>query len=129
MDIIIEEQQGMLWVAAMDRGNLESFEVDPVHERVRWGSIYWAKIDRIDTSIDAAFLNLDGETTGILYGRDVRIRDKKGKLTKGGNQPIGKLDLKCEVLFLRKWTEPLMPDTVKNSLGILTQAPAQPIEE
>lgn len=91
MDIIIEEQQGMLWVAAMDRGNLESFEVDPVHERVRWGSIYWAKIDRIDTSIDAAFLNLDGETTGILYGRDVRIRDKKGKLTKGGNQPIGKM--------------------------------------
>lgn len=91
MDIIIEEQQGMLWVAATERGKIESLEVDPVHERVRWGSIYWAKVDRIDTTLDAAFLNLDGEAHGILYNRDVRIKDKKGKLTKGGNQPIGKV--------------------------------------
>lgn len=91
MDIIIEEQQGMLWVAATERGQIESLEVDPVHERVRWGSIYWAKIERIDSSLDAAFLNLDGEATGILYNRDVRTRDKKGALVKGGNQPIGKL--------------------------------------
>ena len=90
MDIIIEEQQGMLWVAATERGQIESLEVDPIHERVRWGSIYWAKIDRIDSALDAAFLNLDGEATGILYNRDVRTRDKKGKLVKGGNQPIGK---------------------------------------
>lgn len=91
MDIIIEELQGMLWVAAVERGVIESLEVDPVHERVRWGAIYWAKIDRIDKALDAAFLNLDGETTGILYARDVRTRDKKGNLVKGGNQPIGKL--------------------------------------
>ncbi len=90
MDIIIEEQQGMLWVAAIDRNKIESLEVDPVHERVRWGSIYWARVERIDNALDAAFLNLDGEATGILYNRDVRTKDKKGKLTKGGNQPIGK---------------------------------------
>ncbi len=91
MDIIIEEQQEMLWVAAVERGKLDGLEVDPVHERVRWGSIYWAKIERIDTKLDAAFLNLDGDTTGILYAKDVRAKDKKGKLTKGGNQGIGKL--------------------------------------
>lgn len=91
MDIVIEELQGMLWVAAVERGTIESLEVDPVHERVRWGAIYWARIDRIDKALDAAFLDLDGETTGILYARDVRTRDKKGNLVKGGNQPIGKL--------------------------------------
>lgn len=91
MDIVIEEQDGSLWVAATERRRIESLEVDPPHELVRWGSIYWAKIDRIDTRLDAAFLDLDGDTTGILFNRDVRFHDKDGKLQKGGQQPIGKL--------------------------------------
>lgn len=70
---------------------MEGLDVDPIHERVRWGSIYWAKVDRIDTSLDAAFLNLDGDNTGILFNRDVRSRDKKGVLTKGGQKPISKV--------------------------------------
>ncbi len=91
MDIIIEESEGSLWVVAAERGRLEGLEVDPVHERVRWGSIYWAKVTRIDAKLDCAFVDLDGgETTGILYNKDVRTRDKKGKLIKGGQQPIGK---------------------------------------
>jgi ribonuclease G len=91
MDIIIEEHEGSLWVAAVERGKIQGLDVDPVHEMVRVGSIYWARVDRIDTKLDAAFLDLDGETFGILYNRDVRSKDTKGKLTKGGNQPIGKL--------------------------------------
>lgn len=90
MDIIIEEQEGSLWVAASERGKLQGLEVDPVHERIRWGSIYWARVDRIDAKMDAAFVDLDGgETFGILYNKDVRTR-VKGKLIKGGQQPIGK---------------------------------------
>lgn len=90
MDIIIEEQEGSLWVAAAERGKLQGLEVDPVHERIRWGSIYWARVDRIDAKMDAAFVDLDGgETFGILYNKDVRTR-VKGKLVKGGQQPIGK---------------------------------------
>ena len=91
MDIIIEEQEGSLWVVAAERGKLQGLEIDPVHERIRWGSIYWARVDRIDTKLDAAFVDLDGgETFGILYNKDVRTRQKSGKLVKGGQEPIGK---------------------------------------
>lgn len=92
MDILIEEQEGSLWVVAAERKHIEGLEIDPVHERIRWGSIYWARIDRIDAKLDAAFVDLDGgETTGILYNRDVRIRAKNGKLVKGGQKPIGQM--------------------------------------
>ncbi|HNQ92003.1 MAG TPA: ribonuclease E/G [Alphaproteobacteria bacterium] len=91
MDIIIEEQDGCLWVAATERHKIEGLEVDPPHELVRWGSIFWARVDRIDAKLDAAFLDLDGEVTGILYNKDVRSFDKKGNLVKGGQTPIGKL--------------------------------------
>ena len=114
MDIIIEEQQGMLWVAATDRGRIESLEVDPVHERVRWGAIYWAKITRIDATLDAAFLDLDGEDSGILYARDVRYKDKKGQLVKGGNQPIGKLLRPGEFILVQAKQSYLEPEFEDN---------------
>lgn len=90
MDILIEEYQGSIWVAALEQGRLEAFEVDPLNEAVRWGSIYWAKITRIDASLDAVFLDLDGDNTGILYNKDVRIKDKDGNIQKGGEKAIGK---------------------------------------
>ncbi len=90
LDIIIEEQDGCLWVATTERHRIEGLEVDPPHEVVRWGSIYWGRVDRIDAKLDAAFIDLDGDTTGILYNKDTRSRDKDGKLIKGGQKPIGK---------------------------------------
>ncbi|MCB1557664.1 MAG: ribonuclease E/G [Alphaproteobacteria bacterium] len=91
MDIIIEEQDGCLWVAARERQKIEGLDVDPPHELVRWGSIFWARVDRIDARLDAAFLDLDGEVTGILHNKDIRFKDKDGTLVKGGQTPIGKL--------------------------------------
>lgn len=90
MDILIEDLNGSLWVAAVEKGNLRGLEIDPEPERVRYGSIYWAKVKRIDASMDAVFLDLDGETSGILYNRDVRIK-KPRSVTKGGDVAIGKL--------------------------------------
>lgn len=90
MDILIEEYEGSLWAAALEKGRLEGLEIDPSYETVRWGSVYWAKITRIDASLDAVFLDLDGENTGILYNRDVRIQMPDGSLYKGGDKPIGK---------------------------------------
>lgn len=91
MDIIIEEQDGCLWVAATERHRIEGLEVDPAHELVRWGSIYWARVDRIDARLDAAFVDLDGDVTGILHNRDVRVKSPEGEWIKGGQQPIGKI--------------------------------------
>jgi Rne/Rng family ribonuclease len=92
VDIIIEEQEGSLWVVASEHGRIEGLEVDPVHERIRWGSIYWAKVTRIDAKMDAAFVDLDGGITiGILHNKDVRVRSNSGKLVKGGQKPIGQV--------------------------------------
>lgn len=90
-DILIEEMDGSIWVAALaDKKRLIGLEVDPYGEEVRWGSVYWAKVARIDKAMDAAFVSLDGDNVGILHNADVRIRRKKGNIVKGGEKEIGK---------------------------------------
>ena len=91
LDILVEELEGSLWVAALENGRLDGMEVDPPGEEVRWGSIYWAKVKTVDAALDAVFLDLDGDNTGILYNKDVRLRDKDGKIVKGGEKAIGKI--------------------------------------
>lgn len=91
MDILIDELEGGLWVAALENGRLQGLEFDPPHEEVRWGSIYWAKVARVDKAQDAVFVNLDGDNIGILYNADVRIRQNDGSWKKGGEQEIGKV--------------------------------------
>lgn len=91
MEILVEEINQSLWVAAMEGRRIESLEVDPGTEEVRWGSLYWAKVARVDKTLDAVYVNLDGDNIGILYNADVRIRQKDGSYKKGGDEPIGKL--------------------------------------
>lgn len=90
MDILIDELDGSLWVASVDKGRMETLEVDPASEEVRYGAIYWAKVERIDSALDAAFINLDGDVQAILHNADVRFADAKGKVIKGGDMAIGK---------------------------------------
>ena len=91
LDILIEEIDDSMWVAAVENGHLSGLEVDPAAELVRWGSLYWAKVARIDTAQDAAYVNIDGDNIGILYNADVRVMGKDGKYKKGGDVAIGKL--------------------------------------
>lgn len=91
VDILIEEMDGSLWSAALEGGKLTGLEVDPSQEEVRWGSIYWARVFRIDTSLDAAFVDLDGSNKGILNCGDVYITNEDGSVTRGGSVAIGKL--------------------------------------
>lgn len=91
MDILVDELEGSLWVATVENNTLIGLEIDPAYEEVRWGSIYWAKVTYIDKAMDAAFVDLDSDNSGILFNKDVRIRDKKGKVQKGGDVAIGKL--------------------------------------
>lgn len=90
MDIVVEELDGGLWVAATEGGRLQGLEVDPGHEDVRWGAIYWAKVIRIDKAMDAAFLQLDDNNEGLLHNADIRTVDAGGNIIKGGEQAIGK---------------------------------------
>lgn len=82
---------GSLWSAALEGGKLTGLEVDPSQEEVRWGSVYWARVFRIDTSLDAAFVDLDGSNKGILNCADVYITNEDGTVTRGGSVAIGKL--------------------------------------
>lgn len=91
MDILIEELETSIWTIALENGQLEGIEIDSPLEEVRWGSIYWAKVTRIDNSLDAAFVSLDGDNSGILYNRDIRYKDKDGEIRKGGDKAIGKI--------------------------------------
>ena len=115
MDIIIEEQDSCLWVAATERHKIEGLEVDPPMELVRWGSVFWARVDRIDARMDAAFLDLDGDVTGILYNRDIRSKDNDGKIGQGWQTPIGKLISPGQYLLVQAkqgYLEPEFEDDV-----------------
>jgi len=90
LDILIEEEDGRIWVAALKNGRLEGLEVEPLLEEVRWGSIYWARVKSVDAALDAVFLDLDGFNTGILYNNETRQKDAEGRIVKGGAQAIGK---------------------------------------
>lgn len=91
MEILIEELDESLWVAAVSGHKLEGLEVDPVNEQVRFGSIYWARVTRIDKAMDAAFVDLDGDNNGLLHNADIRLRQPDGTILKGGDVDIGKL--------------------------------------
>ena len=90
MDILIDEMDGSLWVAAVDKGRMETLEVDPISEAVRYGAIYWARVARIETALDAVFLDLDSDNEAILHNADVRLVDDKGNIIRGGDKAIGK---------------------------------------
>lgn len=90
LEILIDTIDESLWAVAVDKSTLQGVEVDPITEEVRWGTVYWAKVARIDKAMDAAFVNLDGENIGILHNSDVRIADKQGNYKKGGDKEISK---------------------------------------
>jgi len=68
---------------------------------------------------------------------DVKAVDNAVELSHGhayGEKPMLNLTIECEVLYLRKWNAPLMPQAIKTALGIPSEtgtpapaaAPAQP---
>ncbi|MGE4313376.1 MAG: ribonuclease E/G [Pseudobdellovibrionaceae bacterium] len=90
IDVLIDEMDGSLWVASLQGGKLQGLEIDPANEEVRWGSLYWARVIRVDATLDAAFVSLDGDNQGFLKSGDLHIV-KGDKVLKGGDEPITKL--------------------------------------
>lgn len=113
-DILIEELNGALWVAAIENGRFAAIDLDPQIEDVRWGSLYWAKVTRVDTRLNAAFLDLDGEATGLIQAADVWLESKKGWL-RNPAEKIGKVlkpgqMIVVQVKDARLSTDPLNED-------------------
>lgn len=91
MDILIEDLEGSLWVAAINKKHvIQNLEIDPFVEIIRWGSVYMGRVGRIDTANNAAYVDLGHGFRGILYAKDVRTGDPDpAKNPKG--QKIGHL--------------------------------------
>ena len=64
------------------------------------------------------------------FSADIRSVDNAVELGKGymyGETPMLNVTVPCEILYLRKWNEPFMPQSIKTLLGIqATQPGAQP---
>lgn len=82
LEIVVEDLQGSLWVAAIVRNKVTALEIDPYLELVRWGSIYWARVLRIDTTINAAFVDLGHDMTGMLPASEIPGLQKGAKIGK-----------------------------------------------
>ncbi len=104
MDILIEEFDGALWTVATEKNKITGIEIDSPDERVRWGDIFLAQVKTIDSARDAAFLDLDGENTGILFNKHVRLPGPDGTTIKGGDVSIGKLISPGQVLLVQAKT-------------------------
>lgn len=90
MHILIDELNESLWVAAVEKNKIKDLEIDPFEEKVRSGSVYWARVLRVDKAMDAAFVQLDDDNQGIIHNKDFYGVDKKGDLVKDGNIALGK---------------------------------------
>lgn len=77
MDILIEDVQGSLLVAGVTKKRIEALDIDPESEIIRWGSVYWAKVERIDAGLNMAFLDLGYGFKGVLNACDVTDKPKK----------------------------------------------------
>ncbi len=100
-DILIEELNGVLWVAAVENNKFEAIDLDPQVEDVRWGSLYWAKVTKIDNYLNAAFVDLDGEAVGLLHAKDVWLEDDNGEWSANKGKRIGQVVKGGDMLILQ----------------------------
>ena len=109
LDILIEDLDDSLWVASVEKNTIRGLEVDPARELIRWGSIYWARVMRLDPALDAAWLDLDGENTALLLNKDARFPDSKGTIVKGGAEPLSKYLKEGQMIAVQAKTGLLPP--------------------
>ncbi len=82
LDVIVEDLQGSLWVAAIEKNRISALEIDPYAELVRWGSIYWARVMRIDANLNAAFVDMGHDIVGMLPAAEIPGLKKDVKIGK-----------------------------------------------
>lgn len=124
MDILIERIEGSLWAAAVKDSRLFGVELDPVLEGIRWGSVYWAKVKKIDTRMNAAFLELGHGEEGILYVKDFRRTGKDGKTTHSEGAAISKCVSPGEMIMVQAKSGTL-PEDLHSDLMVMEQKVAR----
>lgn len=91
LELLADEIDGRLYVAVVQKGVLIDLYVDHLDMTASWASLYHGKIVKVDTKLDAAFVDLGDGLTGYLpakhvhhAGGEAETRTGIADLLKGG---------------------------------------------
>jgi ribonuclease E/ribonuclease G len=90
LELMADEIEGCLFVAIVRKGVLVDLYADPVDTTAGWASLYLGKVAKIDTRLDAAFVDLGEGLTGYLPAKHVVVDGETGtgagiaQMLKGG---------------------------------------------
>ena len=79
LELFADDIDGYLYVAVINNGLLIDLYINPPDIAGNWASIYLGKVTKLDTNLDAAFIDLGNGLTGYLPAEyaAVRIPNKK----------------------------------------------------
>jgi len=73
LELFADEVDGRLVAAVVRNGVLDDLFIDPAAATAApWASLYLGKVIKVDTKLDAAFIDLGGGVTGLLPAKHVR---------------------------------------------------------
>lgn len=76
-ELMIGRWRGLDAAAVMRGGRLQDLYIDPPHRTASWASIYFGRVVRVDTKLDAAFIDLGSGLTGFLPAKHVHLRESR----------------------------------------------------
>jgi ribonuclease E/ribonuclease G len=82
LELMADEIDGCLYAAVVRKGVLADLYVDPAVTTAGWASIYLGKVTKIDTKLDAAFVDMGEGLTGYLPAKHV-VTDSEGESRPG----------------------------------------------
>ena len=71
LELFADEIDGRLFAAVVRNGVVDDLYVDAVSTPTPWASLYLGKVIKIDTKLDAAFVDLGNGLTGLLPAKHV----------------------------------------------------------
>lgn len=76
LELFIDEIDGRLHAVVTYRTMLYDLYVDPLDMTACWGSLYFGKVKKIDTNLDAAFVDIGGGLMGYLPAKHAGFKPK-----------------------------------------------------
>lgn len=84
LELLADDIDGRLFVAVVRKGVLIDLYADPANVSGSWASIYLGKVSKIDTHLDAAFIDLGNGMTGYLPAKHVHRKGADPSETRSG---------------------------------------------
>ena len=72
LELLVDEVDGCLYAAVVRNGVLDDLYVDADASAAHWGAFYLGKVIKVDTKLNAAFVDLGNGLSGFLPAKHVR---------------------------------------------------------